>query len=73
MPLNGDPRAQYIIIDILKGNITTSRQYVEYDRLKLVEDFEKKGYFEKDCNWTMNTVTTILTGHNYIGTQDLRK
>jgi len=73
MPFNGDPRAQYIIIDILKGNITTSRQYVEYDRLKLVEDFEKKGYFEKDCNWTMNTVTTILTGHNYIGTQYIRK
>ncbi|MCB2313022.1 metallophosphoesterase family protein [Clostridium tagluense] len=30
MPFNGDPRAQYIILDIFEGNITTSRQYVEY-------------------------------------------
>jgi putative phosphoesterase len=73
MPFNGDPRSQYIILDIFEGNITTSRQYVEYDRLKLVEGFEKKGYFEKDGNWSMNMVTTILTAHNYIGTQSLRK
>lgn len=73
MPFNGDPRAQYIILDIFEGNITTSRQYVEYDRLKLVEGFEKKEYFEKYCNWSMNMVTTILTAHNYIGTQELRK
>ena len=73
MPFNGDPRAQYIILDLFEGNITTSRQYVEYDRLKLVEGFEKKGYFEDDGNWSMNMVTTILTAHNYIGTQSLRK
>ncbi len=66
MPFNGDPRGQYIILDIFEGNITTSRQYVEYDRLKLVEDFDKKGYFEKNRNWSMNMVTTILTAHNYI-------
>jgi len=68
MPFNGDPRAQYIILDIFEGNITTSRQYVEYDRLKIVEGFEKEGYFEKDRNWSMNMVTTILTAHNYIDT-----
>jgi putative phosphoesterase len=73
MPFNGDPRAQYIILDIYEGSITTSRQYVEYDRLKLVEDFEKNGYFEKYSNWSMNMVTTILTAHNYFGTQYLRK
>ncbi|MBW9158591.1 metallophosphoesterase family protein [Clostridium tagluense] len=73
MPFNGDPRAQYIILDIFEGNITTSRQYVEYDRLKLVEDFEKNGYFQKNRNWSMNMVTTILTAHNYIDTQNLRK
>jgi putative phosphoesterase len=73
MPFNGDPRSQYIILDLFEGNITTSRQYVEYDRLKLVEGFEKKGYFEKYGNWSMNMVTTILTAHNYIGTQYLRK
>jgi putative phosphoesterase len=72
MPFNGDPKAQYIILDFFEGNITTSRQYVDYDRLKLVEGFDKKGYFEKDRNWSMNTVTTILTAHNYIGTQDLK-
>lgn len=73
MPFNGDPRAQYIILDLFEGNITTSRQYVEYDRLKLVEGFDKKGYFEKDGSWSMNMVTTILTAHNYAGKQDLRK
>lgn len=73
MPFNGDPRAQYIILDIFEGSIKVSRQYVEYDRLKLVEGFEKKEYFEKYCNWSMNMVTTILTAHNYIGTQELRK
>lgn len=71
MPFNGNPRAQYIILDLFEGNITTSRQYVEYDRLKLVEGFEEKGYFEKYPNWAMNMVTTILTAHNYIGTQEL--
>ncbi|MBZ9623765.1 metallophosphatase family protein [Clostridium sp. FP2] len=49
MPFNGDPRAQYIILDIFEGNITTSRQYVEYDRLKLVEYFEKNVYFQKNA------------------------
>ena len=73
MPFNGDPRAQYIILDILEGNITTSKQYVDYDRLKLVEGFDKKGYFEKHGNWSMNIVTTILTAHNYFGTQYIGK
>jgi diadenosine tetraphosphatase ApaH/serine/threonine PP2A family protein phosphatase len=73
MPFNGDPRAQYMILDIFEGSITTLRQYVEYDRLKLIEGFDKKGYFEKDDNWSMNMVTTILTAHNYIGTQGIRK
>ncbi|MCT4598131.1 MAG: metallophosphatase family protein [Vallitalea sp.] len=66
MPFNGDTRAQYIILDICEGNITTSRQYVKYDKLKVVEDFEQKGYFENYKNWSMNMVTTILTAHNYI-------
>jgi diadenosine tetraphosphatase ApaH/serine/threonine PP2A family protein phosphatase len=73
MPFNGDPRAQYIILDILEGNITTSKQYVDYDRLKLVEGFDKKGYFEEHGNWSMNIVTTILTAHNYFGTQYIGK
>jgi putative phosphoesterase len=69
MPFTGDPRAQYIILDILEGNITTSKQYVDYDRLKLVEGFDKMGYFKEYGNWSMNIVTTILTAHNYFGTQ----
>lgn len=73
MPFNGDPRAQYVMLDIAEGSITTSRQHVEYDRLKLVDGFDKRGYFEKYDNWSMNMVTTMLTAHNYIGTQDLRK
>lgn len=73
MPFNGEPRAQYVILELFEGNITTSRQYVEYDRLKLVKDFDEKGYFEKYDNWSMNMVTTILTAHNYMGTQELRK
>ena len=73
MPFNGDPSAQYVILELFEGNITTSRQYVEYDKLKLVKDFDEKGYFEKYDDWSMNMVTTILTAHNYIGTQELRK
>lgn len=73
MPFNGDSRAQYIILDVSKGSITTTSQYVDYDRLKLVKDFEEKGYFEKYYNWSTDIVTTILTAHNYIGTTQLRK
>ena len=68
MPFNGDPRAQYTILDITEGNITTSRQYIEYDRLKLVDGFYKTGTFEKYNNWSKNIVDTILTAHNHIGT-----
>lgn len=73
MPFNGDARAQYIILELSEGNIKTSRQYVEYDKLKLVKDFDEKGYFEKYDSWSMNMITTILTAHNYFGTQELRK
>jgi hypothetical protein len=69
----GDPRAQYIILDIDGKNITTLIQFVDYDRLGLVEDFKEKGYFEKYDSWSMNTLVSMLTAHNYIGTQDLRK
>jgi putative phosphoesterase len=72
MPFNGDPRAQYMILNLLEGNMTTSRQYVEYDRLKLVEGFVQKGYFEQYESWSMSMITTILSAHNYIDT-DLRK
>lgn len=73
MPFNGDVRAQYIILEIFDGNIITSKQYVEYDWIELVKNFDEKGYFEKYNNWSMNVVTTILTAHNYFGTQELRK
>lgn len=66
MPFNGDPRAQYMLLDIYEGSMTTSRQFVEYDRLKLVEGFDKKGFLEKYSSWSMKMVATILTGHNYI-------
>lgn len=36
-------------------------------------DFHRKRYFEKFDDWSMNTVISMLTGCNYIGTQDLRK
>lgn len=72
MPFNGDTRAQYIIIEISKGNIKTSRQYIEYDKLKLVKDFDEKGYFQEFRNWSMNMITTILTAHNYFGTQEIK-
>lgn len=73
MPFNGDARAQYVILELSNGNLKTSRQYVEYDKLKLVKDFDEKGYFEKYDSWSMNIATTILTAHNYFGTQELRK
>ncbi len=72
MPLNGDPRAQYMVLDINQNHITTSKQYVDYDLRELVRDFEEKGFLEKHSVWSMNTLITMLTGHNYIGTQDLR-
>lgn len=68
MPFNGDPRAQYIILDIIDGKMTIERQYVEYDQLKLVENFDKKGYLEKYPKWSKDMITTVLTGHNYVGT-----
>lgn len=73
MPFNGDTRAQYIILEVVEGNVRASEQYVEYDRLKLVKGFEEKGYLEKYDIWAMSVITTILTAHNYFGTQELRK
>lgn len=73
MPFNGDSRAQYIILDVSKGSITTTRQYVDYDILELVKGFEEKGYLENYYNWSTDIVTIILTAHNYIGTQHIRK
>jgi putative phosphoesterase len=66
MPFNGDPRAQYMILDIIDGNITTSRQFVEYNMLEVVKGFDEAGYFEKYESWSKDIVATILTAHNYI-------
>ena len=68
MPFNGDPRAQYSILDLSEGDIKASKHYVDYDRLELIKGFDEKGYFEKYYNWSMNMTNTVLTGHNYITT-----
>jgi len=68
MPFNGDPRAQYTILNITNNKISTSRRCVEYDRLKFVNEFDKKGYIEKYRKWSMDIITTVLTAHNYFGT-----
>ena len=73
LPLDCDPRAKYMILDIQDGDITCTKQYVCYDRSRLADDFERKGYFEKYDVWSMNTLVTMMTECNYIGTQDLRK
>ena len=67
MPFNGDPKAQYMILEIEEGKISSAKHYVDYDRLKMVEEIDEKGYFEEFGKWAKDIVTTILTGHNYIG------
>jgi predicted phosphodiesterase len=69
MPFNNDPRAQYVIIEILKDNCSVNLCYVEYDYLKLIEDFNNKHYFENFNIWSLNTAISMLTARNYIGTQ----
>ena len=67
LPLNGDRRAQYMIIEIA-GEGCRGKQFVSYDYLALVDDFEKKGYIERHREWAMNIITSMLTARNYIGT-----
>ena len=73
MPFDADGNAKYLIMNIVDGAVTIEKRSVPYDRSKLVDDFEKKGYFEKFDEWSMNTVISMMTGCNYIGTQDLRR
>jgi putative phosphoesterase len=72
MPFNGDARAQYIILEINNGKLRSSKQFVDYDILRLVKEFDESGYIEKHSSWAMNLITTILTAHNYFGTQEIR-
>lgn len=73
MPFDADGSAKYLIMNIENEVVTVERKSVLYDRSKLVDDFERKGYFEKFDEWSMNTVISMMTGCNYIGTQDLRR
>lgn len=72
-PLNADSRAQYLVMNVDDGTVKIERRFAEYDRSQLIDDFESKGYFEKFDDWSMNTLISMATGCNYIGTQDLRK
>lgn len=67
MPFNGEPKAQYMILEIKEGKISNTKHYVDYDRLKMIEELDEKGYFEKFGGWAKDIVATILTGHNYMG------
>lgn len=69
MPFNGDTRAQYMILELENGNVTTKRQYVEYSLVGISEAFKEQGFFEIDEAWTRLTIETLLTSHNYIGTR----
>jgi len=72
LPLDGNGLSKYVILDINGTQASTSLQYVNYNYMQVVQDFEKKHYFENFDAWSMNTVISMLTGNNYIGTQDLR-
>lgn len=71
LPFGNDYRATYVILDtvIEKSELI----HVDYDRTLVIDDFHRKGYFKKFDDWSMNTVISMMTGCNYIGTQDLRK
>ena len=68
LPFTGDPRAQYVIIEIAENNISCESCYVEYDYIGMLNDFERKGYFSKYNNWALNTAISMFTAKNYIGT-----
>jgi putative phosphoesterase len=72
VPFNGDVRAQYIILEINEGKLMSSKQFIDYDILRLVKEFDESGYIEKHSSWSMSLITTILTAHNYFGTQEIR-
>jgi len=67
MPFNGDPRAQYMLLDVSNSNVTSMNMFVDYDRVEVVRGFEENGYFEIDGGWSEGMTRTILEGHNYIG------
>lgn len=41
----------------------------EYDHLELINDFERKRYFEKYNVWSLNTAISMIFAKNYIGIQ----
>lgn len=69
LPFNGDPRAQYVIMDITSRYLSFELCCVEYNHLELINDFEIKNYFEKYNVWSLNTVISMIYAKNYIGTQ----
>ncbi|MEG0229325.1 MAG: metallophosphoesterase family protein [Oscillospiraceae bacterium] len=73
LPFDADSNAKYLIMNIKNKIVSIEKKSVFYDRSKLVDDFEKKGYFERFSQWSMNTIISMMTGCNYIGTQDLRR
>lgn len=68
LPMNGDRRAQYMILSIEGEKILTEKQFISYNHMELVADFERKGYLERHREWSMNTLLSMLTARNYIGT-----
>ena len=73
MPFDTDCHAKYLVMTVDGRTVSVERKSVFYDRSLLIDDFEKKGYFERFDDWSMNTVISMATGCNYIGTQDMRK
>lgn len=68
LPFNGDIRAQYMVLSIEGEKVTAEKQFISYDHMELVADFERKGYLERYREWSMNTLLSMLTARNYIGT-----
>lgn len=63
LPFNGESTAQYMILEIMNGDIVTFNQSVNYDLEAYIEGFERHGYLEAHHNWSNKIIKSLITGH----------
>lgn len=64
MAINGDPRAQYALLEWGKGAWKVSLRAVSYDLSKLKEDYHRSGLLEAGGIFARGFLATALSGQN---------
>ena len=66
MPYNGDPRAQYMLLDLVGGDWQPTFRQVEYDHSLVREAFDRLGLFHEYGPMGPLYWKTIVTGDPWV-------